>query len=246
MRLICFFFSAKLSALAQLTLLLALYSSDAPAKNQPPKEAPQKNKLIFLGDSLTAGYGLDQKLSFPDLIAKRLNEDGHAHVSVVNAGVSGSTTASGLSRLKWQLKGKPTHLVLALGANDALRGFKTSATKKNLEDILKLAETNSLKVLLAGVRVPPNYGQKYGDEFNTMFQTVATNHHVQFYPYILSGVGGEKHLNQADGIHPNEQGHKTIAENLYPHILKLLGVESKRDINSNKDMNNNKNSAEEK
>ena len=179
-------------------------------------------KVVILGDSLTEGFGVEKSESFPSRL-QLLLEEKKLKVKIVNAGSSGSTSASALSRLKWLLKSKPQILVLALGGNDGLRGIKTKATEKNLQKTIDLAHANKLKVVLSGMRIPRNYGKDYETKFTQAFSKLAKkNKEVIFQPFLLKGVGGEKSLNLPDGIHPNPKGHKKIAENLLPFILEAL------------------------
>lgn len=176
-------------------------------------------KIVFLGDSLTEGYQVAKKDSYPSLIEKMLkSEKKYKDLKIFNGGVSGSTTASGLKRLKWFLKSDPTHLVLSLGSNDGLRGFKVQETRKNLEAIIELAKSKGLIVILLGVKVPPNYGSKYQKEFDGIFPALAKKYKLPFMPFILEGVAAHPELNLADGIHPNPKGYQIIAKN----ILKIL------------------------
>jgi acyl-CoA thioesterase-1 len=144
------------------------------------------------------------------------------NVEIINAGVSGSTTASGLSRLKWQLKGNPQIVVIALGANDVLRGIDLGQSEKNLAATIILAKKQNLKVLLVGMRAPPNYGRAYDGQLAGMFRRLSEKHSVPLLPFLLEGVGGRPELNQADRIHPNEKGHKILAETVLKSLLPLL------------------------
>ena len=177
-------------------------------------------KFLFLGDSLTEGYQLSKESSYPSLIEKMLQKNHSKDIKVLNGGVSGSTTASGMSRLRWFMKAKPTVLVLALGGNDGLRGFSLKDSYSNLEKIISYALENKLKVLLCGMKMPPNYGAKYQKGFEENFTKLAKKFKIPFYPFLLVGVGGNPKLNLADGIHPNEEGYKIIAANLYKKIKK--------------------------
>lgn len=179
-------------------------------------------RVLCLGDSLTEGYGLSKEAAWPAVLQGLLRAKGRSNVALVNAGVSGSTSASGLSRLKWHLKSKPTILVLALGANDGLRGVPVAETQKNLATIIKFAQQNGMKVLLAGMRMPPNYGKTYTADYEKMFRTLATDYKTAFMPFILEGVVADPALNLGDGIHPNAAGYHKIAENLLPYIESLL------------------------
>ena len=141
---------------------------------------------------------------------------------VVNGGVSGSTTASGLSRLNWFLKGNPKAVIIALGANDGLRGIKLKESKANLEKIILKAKSKNIKVFLAGMQLPPNYGKEYTSEFQKMFEELKKKHNVFYIPFLLKGVAGKKELNLEDGIHPNKKGHKIMAKTVYEEIKDLL------------------------
>lgn len=174
-------------------------------------------KLLILGDSLTEGYGIDKEDAFPALVAKKLQNAG-IKVEVINAGISGSTTASGVKRLNWHLKAKPTHLLLALGANDGLRGVKIEETRSNLEQIIDLAQKNQITTFLAGMKLPPNYGTPYTKDFENMFIQLAENKKIPLLPFLLEGVAGEKDLNQLDGIHPNKKGHEIISQKVFEFL----------------------------
>lgn len=174
--------------------------------------------LLFLGDSLTEGYGVPKEKSYPSLVVSDLKKKG-LKIKLLNGSVSGSTTASGLSRLRWFLKAKPSILILALGANDGLRGVKLSDSEKNLRGIIQLARDNKVKVVLAGMLLPMNYGEKYRTNFEKMYKKLEVEFSLVKIPFLLDGVGGEAKLNQEDGIHPNEAGHEKIAQT----VLKTLG-----------------------
>lgn len=177
--------------------------------------------ILFLGDSLSEGIGLDEEQSFPRLVERNLKAKKH-DVVVTNGGVSGSTSASGLTRLKWHLK-KPTDiLVLELGANDGLRGLKLEETKKNLISIIKMAKDKKVKVLLLGLLMPPNYGKKYTDEFEAMYKNIAKNEKVAFLPFILKEVAGKAEFNMPDGVHPNAKGQELVAKTVTEFVEKNL------------------------
>jgi len=178
-------------------------------------------KILFLGDSLTEGYGVDKSKSYPQMVQKFLKEKG-VIIEVLNGSVSGSTTASSSSRLKWFLKAKPNILFLALGANDGLRGVKVSESKKNLRECIQAAKSAGLKVVLAGMMVPPNYGADYGLNFIAMFKELAKEEKLKLMPFLLKGVAGEEKLNQEDGIHPNESGHNVIGRNVADFLLQTI------------------------
>ncbi|WP_412470133.1 MULTISPECIES: arylesterase [unclassified Halobacteriovorax] len=178
-------------------------------------------KVLFLGDSLTAGYGIDPEKAYPNLVKDILKREG-IEIEVMNASISGSTSASAVSRLKWSLRGKPDVMLLALGANDGLRGIKLVSTKENLKNAIKLAKSKGVKVILAGMQIPPNYGPEYTKEFQKMFPDLKKEEGVTLLPFLLKDVAGQRQYNIDDGIHPNEEGHKIIAKTVAPFIRKAL------------------------
>jgi len=180
-------------------------------------------KILALGDSLTAGYGLDQNKGFTAQLQTALNAelDGRT-VKVLNAGVSGDTTQGGLARLNWALADDPDLVIVELGANDGLRGLDPQLTRQNLDHILAQLKKRGVKILLAGMMAPPNLGAQYGNDFNAIYPDLAKKHDVALYPFFLDGVAGMAHLNQDDGIHPNAQGVAIIVERLVPHIKKVM------------------------
>ncbi len=179
--------------------------------------AEVKNRVLFLGDSLTEGFGISPSQSYPQLLQKKLQENGFS-IKVINSGVSGSTSASAVSRLKWLLQTKPTHLVLALGANDGLRGQPIKALRENLKRAILLAKSQGLEVLLLGMRIPPNYGLQYSKDFFDSYQIIADLTETSLVPFLLKNIAGKANLNLADGIHPNAKGHIIMAENIYPYL----------------------------
>lgn len=176
-------------------------------------------KILFLGDSLTAGYGITHESAYPYLIKKELEVNKKLDVKIFNGSVSGSTTSSGLSRLEWYLRANPEILVLALGANDGLRGISIEKTKDNLEKIILKAKKGNIKIVLAGMKLPPNYGDDYRDRFEKMFLDLKNKHKIIHIPFLLEGVAAKKELNLSDGIHPNEKGHQIMMKT----VLKYLG-----------------------
>jgi len=181
-----------------------------------------KIKILFLGDSITAGYGIAQEDAYPALLGQKLESLGIHHVEIMNGSISGSTTASALSRLKWFQKAAPDILVLALGANDGLRGLSVENMEENLGQAIAFAKNNNMDVILAGMQIPPNYGPEYADDFKQVFTTLADAHGIVRIPFLLEGVGGRANMNQPDGIHPNRAGHQQIAKTLLPFILKQI------------------------
>jgi acyl-CoA thioesterase-1 len=186
----------------------------------PPSSAPKR--VVFLGDSLTEGYGVAKEDAFPARVEKLLHAKGHTGVQVINAGISGSTSASAVGRLKWHLKSKPDLVLLCLGGNDGLRGFPLTETRKNLQAVLDLARSNQIPVLLAGMKLPLNYGKEYREGFEKLYVDLAKQYKLPFIPFLLEGVGGDPTMNLEDGIHPNEKGHQAIAKTVLPYLEKLL------------------------
>ncbi len=181
--------------------------------------------ILFLGDSITAGLGVELENAYPAVINDMFNdllEENGIRVRITNGSISGSTTAGALSRLKWFLRGKPDILVLALGANDGLRGLSTLEMSQNLERTIILAMENDIRVILAGMEIPPNYGPAYSKAFREVFALLADKYDLSFIPFLLKGVAGNPSLNQADGIHPNRAGHKIIAGAVFPYIQAQL------------------------
>lgn len=184
--------------------------------------AQDRPRLVVLGDSLTAGYGLPQDQAFPVRLAAWLKENG-VEVPVINAGVSGDTSAGGLARLDWAIGSPPaTHAIVALGANDGLRGLSPSALEQNIDRIVERLKARNVKVLLAGIYAPRNYGREYASEFDAVFARVASRHGVPLYPFFLEGVAADPSLNQGDGIHPNARGVEVMVSRIGPYVRRLL------------------------
>jgi len=179
-------------------------------------------KILFLGDSITAGFGVEKEQAYPFLVDKSLEKAGHNQIKIINAGISGSTSASAVSRLKWYLKIKPDILVLALGGNDGLRGLSVKKMKINLERTIQLALKYHIKIILAGMQIPMNYGPRYTRDFRNVYQELSKQYAVVFMPFLLKDVGGIAHLNLPDGIHPTPVGHKIIARNIMKYLLEAL------------------------
>jgi acyl-CoA thioesterase-1 len=185
------------------------------------RSADGERVIVCLGDSLTEGYGLAPERAYPSLVERMLRESGHP-VRVVNAGISGSTSASAVSRLRWQLRGRPDIVVIALGGNDGLRGIEVATTRANLSAAIELAKQSGARVLLAGMKLPPNYGPEYTAAFEAMFPALAKQHGVALLPFLLAGVAADPALNLPDGIHPNERGAEIVARNVLEALLPLL------------------------
>ena len=178
--------------------------------------------ILDFGDSLTAGYGVPAGQAFPARLEAWLHGRGIA-ARVVNAGVSGDTTAGGLARLDWALADKPDLVILALGANDALRGLEPSTVRDNLDKMIGKIEATGAKVLLLGMLAPPNWGEEYKRSFDQIFPELAHLHHLPLYPFFLEGVAMNPELNQPDGLHPNEKGVAVLVDRIAPVVAGLLG-----------------------
>jgi acyl-CoA thioesterase-1 len=188
-------------------------------------DASSRPRIVILGDSLTAGLGLPSDQSYPTLLQARLKDEGLDY-DVVNAGVSGDTSAGGLSRLDWALQGDVRILVVALGGNDGLRGLPPAALEQNLAHIIEGAQERHIKVILAGMEAPPNYGRDYIVSFHKVFPALAKQYHVDLVPFLLDGVAGSETLNQADGIHPTAAGARVVADNVW-RVLKPVAEAAK-------------------
>lgn len=183
--------------------------------------AAESPSILMLGDSLTAGYGVAPGKTLPEQLQATLVARGH-RVRVINGGVSGDTTAGGRARIGWALKSEPDAVIVELGGNDALRGIDPESTRANLDAILTRLGRAGIPVLLAGWKSPRNLGPEYVRDFETVFPALARKHEVLFYPFILEGVALERHLNQADGIHPNAEGVARMVEGMLPLVERLV------------------------
>ncbi len=177
--------------------------------------------IAALGDSLTAGLGVSPEEAYPAVLEARLRREGFEY-RVINAGVSGDTSAGGLRRIDWVLKLRPDVVIVALGANDGLRGQAPDVLRDNLTRIIERARAAGVRVLLAGMRLPPNYGDDYARAFAGVYPAVARATGVPLAPFLLDGVAGDARLNQPDGIHPTVEGQRVIAERLWPYLKPLL------------------------
>lgn len=204
--------------LPAILLAVALLSAARPCS----AEADPMRILIF-GDSITAGYGLDPEQAFPAVIQRKVDRRGW-EFEVINAGLSGETSAGGLRRIDWVLQRPVDLFILELGGNDGLRGLDPDHTRDNLQSILDRVRERypDARLVLTGMEAPPNMGRDYTDRFRTIYRELADRNELHFLPFILEGVAGEPELNQADGIHPTEEGHRIVAENLWELLEPLL------------------------
>lgn len=178
-------------------------------------------RIVAFGDSLTAGLGVPQEEAYPAQLQRRLEASGYRY-RVINAGVSGDTTAGGVRRVEWVLNSKPAIVVLELGANDGLRGIDPAETRSNLEKIIRRLQAAGVTVILAGMKLPPNYGREYTARFSAIYPELAQKYRVPLMPFFLEGVAAREALNQADGIHPTEAGYRLITENLFKALQPFL------------------------
>jgi acyl-CoA thioesterase-1 len=225
----------SIGRLVALLLAFGCGGTEPEATQRPPGDAPRPVSrpadpaaadhtlptVVFLGDSLTAGYQLAESQAWPALLAERFAAEG-LPFRAVNAGVSGDTSAGGLARLDWVLRAEPDVVVVELGANDALRGQELAATEANLRRILERLDDAGVAVLLVGLEIPPNYGPEYARQFSALYPRLAAEHGVPLVPFLLERVAAEPSLNLGDGIHPNARGHELVAETVAPHLSPLV------------------------
>jgi len=210
-------FSLALLAIVYAAVMAVVWPSDVRAA----EDADQEVVIVAFGNSLVAGYQLAPGDSFPAQLQDALREDG-VNARVINAGVSGDTTADALARLDWALPSEADAVIVELGANDALRGFDLGETREALDEIVAKLKNRNLPVLLAGMEAPRNYGEDYSQQFRAMFAELAEKHDVLFYPFFLEGVAMNPELNQPDGIHPTAEGVAVIVENIMPKVQQLI------------------------
>ena len=203
----------RITGLSFVLLLICFYAS-----------AQEQNKnILFFGNSLTAGYGLDPQQAFPNLIQLKI-DDLNATYTVINAGLSGETSAGGLSRIEWVMNRRIEVFILELGANDGLRGLPLESTRENLQGIIDKVKQKypGVKIVLAGMMVPPNMGETYSNEFVKIYPELSTKNNATLIPFLLDGVAGNTDLNLPDGIHPNIEGHKIVSDTVWSVIKPLL------------------------
>jgi acyl-CoA thioesterase-1 len=200
-------------------------ASAAPAAERPSeqqsKAVTSRPRIVILGDSLTAGLGLSPDEAYPSLLQERLDKEGLKY-EVINAGVSGDTSAGGLARLDWAIEGDVRVLIVALGGNDGLRGLPAEELKGNLSKIIEQAQKRHIHVILAGMEAPPNFGQSYIVSFHQVYPELARQYKVSLVPFLLQNVAGIDGLNQRDGIHPTAEGARLVADNIWPVLRPML------------------------
>lgn len=210
--------------LTLLTGLLILGCDNKKDEESLPEAPPAplyRGKIVALGDSLTAGLGVEMEESYPFLLQQKLEENGFSY-RVVNAGVSGETSSGTLSRLDWILSQNPDIVILEIGANDGLRGIVSSLIAENVDKILQKLEEKGVVTVLAGMKMVWNLGEDYTDEFNALYPRLAKKHDLLFMPFFLKDVAAVPELNRDDGIHPNAKGYGRIVENIYPYVLQAI------------------------
>lgn len=218
-----------MNSLKAFTLLLwlwtsgALWAADAPTANAA---AVPRGRIVVLGDSITAGYGLDPAQAYPALLQQKIDAAGLVF-TVVNAGVSGDTTAGGLRRIEWALGAGADVLVIALGGNDGLRGLPAAELQGNLAQIIEKAQAKGIAVVLAGMEAPPNYGRDYIVSFHKVYPALAATYRVALVPFLLQGVAGNDALNQRDGIHPTAAGARLVADNVWAVLKPIAETRSR-------------------
>jgi acyl-CoA thioesterase-1 len=210
-----------LSALLKLLILTVWFVTSLIGHHSNVVADEDRPRIVAFGDSLTAGLGVAAEQAYPARLQRRLEEQGLRY-RVINAGVSGDTTAGGLRRVDWVLKSRPDFVILELGANDGLRGLNLEQTKANLERIIQRCQQASVTVILAGMKLPPNYGREYTKGFEAIYPALAKQYRLTLIPFFLDGVAGSASLNQADGIHPTSEGYRIIADKVMETVKPLL------------------------
>ncbi|SLM47565.1 Esterase TesA [Nitrospira japonica] len=213
--------SLNIATAARCMVLASLLVGAAAAPTLAEAPADVRPKLVAFGDSLTSGLGVAAADAYPAQLQRRLDEAGFRY-RVINAGVSGDTTAGGLRRVRWILNSRPTLVILELGGNDGLRGLSLAETRRNLELIVEQLQQASVTVVLAGMKLPPNYGQEYTQGFEEIYPALARRYRLKLIPFFLEGIAGDTALNQADGIHPTAEGYHIIVGNLFESLKPIL------------------------
>lgn len=219
----CFAFIMFLSAAFSCSQKSNENATEVVGETEKKVVATPKKTILFFGNSLTAGYGIEPEDTFAGIIQQRIDSL-ELNYTIINGGLSGETTASGLNRLDWFLEDEPYIFMLELGGNDGLRGIDLKETRENLRKIIQSIREKhpNTHILLAGMQIPPNMGQTYTAEFQTIFPELAEEENVRLIPFLLEGVAGDPTLNLPDGIHPNEKGHRLVAETVWEHLQPLL------------------------
>jgi len=215
------YYTGFMRGLLGLLLVVLQLTACAAAPAAPPSDVESGRVIVAFGDSLTAGFGVPTDQTYPARLGERLKREGYDY-RVVNAGVSGDTTAGGVRRVDWALRLKPEIVILELGVNDAFRGQKLAGVRANLDQMVTRFQAAGARVLVAGMRLPPNYGDRYAEDFHRLYAEVARAHRAALMPFFLDGVGAVARLNQADGIHPTAEGYTIVVDRLWPYLVPLL------------------------
>jgi len=215
-----------------LLLLIVLCSGcdkgeSSPAQTAAPARQQYQGKIVAMGDSLTAGYGVDEGQSYPAQLERKLHQAGY-NWQVINAGISGETSSGALSRINWVLKLQPDIVILETGANDGLRGTDPALLRKNLDRLLEILKEKKVVVVLAGMKMVTNLGERYTASFAAVYPDVARRHKVIYVPFFLQGVGGVQSLTQQDGIHPTAEGYRLVTDHLYPYVVQAIRTKTEK------------------
>lgn len=208
-------------AMILMSILSGCRQGEKPASSKPSTEQVWNGTIVAFGDSLTEGYGVDDRDAYPARLERKLKEAGYKW-RVINAGISGETSSGALSRVGWVLKLKPDIVILETGANDGLRGVDPGLTKGNIDEIVQTLKGNGVTVVVAGMRMVTNMGRDYTEAFAAIYPAVAKKRDVILIPFFLGGVAGEPGLNQADGVHPTAEGYRIVTETVYPFVRKAI------------------------
>lgn len=229
-RSILYWFQRCLQIYGYLLLLLGLIFSTQAVANTQYAPPTSQQRIMVLGDSISAAYGINSEDGWVNLLAQRI-ADSHPQWQIINASISGNTTGDGLARLPKLLEShQPSIVIIELGGNDGLRGHPLKKVRHNLIQMIELSRQNHARVLLLGIEIPPNYGQRYTNEFRSSFLQIATKSKVAFVPFILQGIALNKDLMQADGIHPTETAQPQILNNVWPKLTSLLTAASEQEV----------------
>jgi acyl-CoA thioesterase-1 len=214
-------------AVAAVIAVVILQAHAIGSEQRKETAVPQQNQttyqgtIVAMGDSLTAGLGVNENDAYPAQLERKLQAAG-LHWRVVNAGISGETSSGALSRINWMLKLKPDIVILETGANDGLRGVDPRVTQRNIDEMLRILKKNKIPVVLAGMRMLRNMGAEYTEAFHAIYPRLAAKHNVTLVPFFLQGVAGDSSLNQKDGIHPTAEGYRIITEKIYPYVFQAI------------------------
>ena len=204
-----------------LVIFIAGCADDSTSSADPKKTLEYEGIIVAVGDSLTEGLGVAEEVAYPAMLEKKLQSGGY-HYRVINAGVSGETSSGTLARLKWVLTLKPDIVILVIGGNDGFRGIDPELIKNNILTIIKVLKEKKVTVLLGGMQMGQNLGKEYISAFEKIYPLVARQENIGLIPFFLTGVAADPDLNQADGIHPTEEGYRVVVEHIFPHVIEAI------------------------